>query len=501
MFQWLFRVTHNWAAVVSFIPDMRRHLRAIGNLEESRPITPISTSSSGNFRGDAEYSVIFRELFCVAAAGLAEQLNESVEKLGVLYDGIMTTGKGVQERRKSRNHTVSRNSNVGDVEAGNGTGTVYGKGQFLFLVRQVDTSAADRLESAGFRFANVNYVGEKLARSMQVTLEEVTGMVENLRGYSRGDRACPIGGTFFACFAIRAPLRIMRNSAPKWEVLVTKDNPNSLPAMQLSPFPLKAPQMDILSRLDGLTIDQCIQNLADSVTFALDKDRDFIQRVKDNLLGLLAKVPEQFFRSAVFCATPIDAQMQNPDGLVGRITILPFCVIPDVHWIYLRTESLIYTPLSFFKARHQVYRGSPDHAVLSRRTHQEFGPVLATNRNQSTVTLPTRNGGPARLNPFGTQVRWSFSTPLGSRSSLAFKQDGVSDTELATRSSSAAGPAAPNQRFGGILVSSEFGTVDGGLTSVVDLELGTSAEARAAQEQPNFVDELFKTTCARWSRR
>ncbi|KAK3072048.1 hypothetical protein LTS18_014718, partial [Coniosporium uncinatum] len=127
VYQWLFRMTHNWAGVVDIVPAMRGHLRAMGSLKDSpRPGSPGSKLA---FESEAEedYSVIFREHFCVAAAELADHLHTSLPELGVLHTEIMMTGSLAAEFQQTKNILSRVRRGKGDVETGIVNPTMFGK--------------------------------------------------------------------------------------------------------------------------------------------------------------------------------------------------------------------------------------------------------------------------------------------------------------------------------------------------------------------------------------
>lgn len=87
----MFRTTRNWGGVANLLLGVRNHLNHSGlkarlgsadlNLlnEEGSPID--------------NYPIVFRELFCIAAADLANDLNQPLENAGILYGEILNTGQ------------------------------------------------------------------------------------------------------------------------------------------------------------------------------------------------------------------------------------------------------------------------------------------------------------------------------------------------------------------------------------------------------------------------
>src|SRR5258706_13955738 len=102
-----------------------------------------------------DYSIIFRELFCVAAADLAKQLNEPLENVGVLFDEIFNTGQKVASKPKGWGSLIQ--SSV-DIERGRISLPQFGRGQLLFLTRRATLSEAEILQAGGFRFTPIQNI-------------------------------------------------------------------------------------------------------------------------------------------------------------------------------------------------------------------------------------------------------------------------------------------------------------------------------------------------------
>ncbi|RAL65341.1 hypothetical protein DID88_000909 [Monilinia fructigena] len=115
-----------------------------------------------------DYSIVFRELFCIAAADLANDLHIPMEKLGPLYDDVIGTGQKIPLSAiiKSRvaiisdltekligdiKHKIKGGRRVirrprKDIEKDAGAGT----GQLLFLVKKVQRREAEGSASSWF---------------------------------------------------------------------------------------------------------------------------------------------------------------------------------------------------------------------------------------------------------------------------------------------------------------------------------------------------------------
>lgn len=514
VFQWLFRITFNWAGVADLIPAMRNHLRSVMTSKDpTRPITPGAESAwnGGEEETAEEYSVIFREHFCVAAYELADSLGVPLSDLGVLYNGIMMTGSLASDFQPKKNFRLPSRAgekHASDIESGI-ISTMFGRGQLLFLVRTVDKAQVARLMTAGYRFAQPNHVGDIIARSMQVPQNEMLTTVDRLQKYAQQCAEAPLESptsTYLACFAMRASLN---KSNGNWEVLVPIDSPFQLPQVELTQDPLKPWQQKILTRLDGLSVNQCLSWLNNKAAESqLPGDKEFLELLLDQVTALTINVPEGFFGQAVFSSKPI-----RLDGVShahnGSVVIFAFCIIPDVHSASIKsTNKLTYVPLSFFRCFQRVYKGSPDHAILARKIHREFGTILggtkghitsmseSSNRDsfaESLSHVASNGSGYKKGNILGG--RWPFSRGDTPRRGSVFKPDSASDSHLT--SPKEVGP----QPFGGIMVSSDT-TVEINMKHDSNVELqhmGLRTEAGVgANEQPTYVDELFSITSSKW---
>jgi NO-binding membrane sensor protein with MHYT domain len=543
VFQWLYRVTYNWSAVADLVPAMRHHLHTMGMVKDpTRPITPGSEDDYAKEESE-DYSILFREHFCVAASELAQDLSTSIKDLGVLYNGIMMTGSMASEFQPRRRKMDLRKRHSNDIEAGIINPTMFGRGQLLFVVRRLDRSEAQKLMAEGYRFAHVHQVCDIIARSMQVPQGEMLMTIDRLQRHCvKLEENSLAASSYLACYAMRAAVK------GGWEVLAPKGDPSSLPMVELSSEPLKPWHLKLLGRLDGLSVQQCLSYLDNkaSETNALE-EKEFMETVLDQIAALVAEVPEPFFGHAIFCSKPVKAPSigavpGDAEISTSGISIFAFCIIPDVHASSIKsTQKLTYVPLSFFRCSQRVYRNSPDHAILARKVHREFSAILSNslasggaapfNRqdsiskgsfNISDHLAPRRSSNKLTKNT----RKWHFSLPGTPRRLLppsnprndASSENGLVDSQSVyeRKSSEPSVPAAGGLPvghvpvpFGGIMVSSDTTVevqakdefMDGGNGTTTIEMMGIKTEAgQGAKEEPTYVDELFRIASARWQR-
>lgn len=499
-------MTYNWSSVVDLIPGMRNHLRAVGYLKDrgvlslSRPGTPRPMGGGDDHNIDCEYSILFREYFCVAADELAGTLDVPLSKLGVLYNGILTTGSLPSESRRQRAKRL-------DLERGKNYPALFGKGQLLFIVRTADKIESARLTADGYRFANPAHVSEIIGRTMKVPHRDVIDMIERLRVYSKPRQPLLSTGSYLACFAIRATLKGPQRS---WDILVPTNQQCDLPMVQLSSGPLKSFQTKQLAALDRLSVSECIAYLNNVMSeMNLPAEKEFVEHVLDQISELTRLVPEEFFKQAVFSCQPVVAPELGHHRDQSPPQLYAFSIIPDVHGASIKSTVVTYIPLTFFKCLQRVYKQSPDHAILAQRIHREFGAILSHKDVQAQAVRQSRTRKSAhhrlsRLSIPSVSMSNSprdYSNPFGDQRDNASEQDNAT---IRSESQSVNEGKRKSLAFGGIMVSSDTKVeiFDSEMDGNVEMsDLGVHSSVSVANEAPIYVDELFQMTSSRWRQR
>ncbi|GME28140.1 hypothetical protein GTA08_BOTSDO01089 [Neofusicoccum parvum] len=495
VFQWIFRVTHNWDSVVDLIGTMRQHLRAVGSLRD--PSTPASRGKSSPHekiegpQPEVDYSIIFREHFCVAAAELAANMGTTIQKLGTLWEEILMTGTTAAEIKTKSLRRTSK-APPDDVEAGLTipAPALFGRGQLLFVVRELQK-------------------------------EECADLIAS--GYS-------------------------------WDVLVTRDEPFHLPKINILPEAPNDAMLSFLNYLDNRTIADFSRyingglNAQKSECRWTDEEAAFAEKLRDGIKLLQTLIPEHFFRQAVFTSRPL---RDYTVGTSSRLaTIFSFCIIPDVHMSSIKSPHLMYTPLSFFRCRQHIHRGSPDHAVLAHSIHREFneirahqqkehgqkmtkagsiGSALHANLSRQSSGVPRFGGGSGRGSPGGGSrtKHGGFKAWLGgmsggnSRRDSGLQPDSASERELVSmgdmlkRVSDESSRDQRNHSIGGFVSGGGGGGLGGIMVSqdiridddqkedsVLEMtDMGIRSEAgQGGKEEETFADQLFEITSTRLRR-
>ena len=88
----MFRASRNWLALREFVPSIKRHGETDSVVRESQLEYTVSGLPAGPNELSANFALIFKQLFCVAAQRLANLLHEPLERVGVLFEEPLDTG-------------------------------------------------------------------------------------------------------------------------------------------------------------------------------------------------------------------------------------------------------------------------------------------------------------------------------------------------------------------------------------------------------------------------
>ncbi|RDL31329.1 uncharacterized protein BP5553_09538 [Venustampulla echinocandica] len=519
VFHWIFRTTRNWSSISGLLPGMRSHLRDTAVYGGSRPGTKTRPSLSNDEGENADdYAVIFRELFCIAAADLAGQLNEPLENVGVLFDEVLGTGQKPSSKLNDRSN--SREST--DLESDGASVSTLSRGQLLFLVRRVNRREADQLAASGYRFAEIQNVAHIIARNMQIKCNDLHGRLFSMYEYASETHILN-PGVHLACFAIRASVQ------GGFDVLVRRDARNQLPTMQLPIDNLSSWQITFLSQLDGASVTACLKFLKDNSASSdnATREQNFAAQLYKAVVELKEEINDPFFADALLIGTPVSAPCYTSDGGAkpAQAMLITFRVIVPVQF-RAQSVKLGFTPLGFFRTQQYVYGNSPDHASFARKIHKEFGPILNkknlnTNGDGKSLKSPTSLGKFPRRLKKNTSGPSDVSMPTAAprahtrSSSRRFwkRQSGGESRNLpkASLDNTSEIQLVETQAFGGIMVSQEVsvdvkdveerspdrGERDGKDAEPQVIHLGTTGEAtRDLDDSETYVDRLLSVCIA-----
>jgi hypothetical protein len=448
----------------------------------------MDTRASFNDDDDSSYSATFRELFCITAQEIARSLDTTLQNLGFLYEDVLTTGTLLNRiiyYTGPNNKTILAADVAAtskDIEAGIVNPILFGKGQMLVLTRRVDTSEANRLQNLGYRFANIEQVGDQLARSLQVPRDDLENLVARLDSFSKREPAVPAKGTYLASFLIQ-PSPAMRGL----DVVVPRATPDRLPMVKLSDGELDSRQLRLLATYNGLALDDCLTRISERSSTGSVDDL-FLERFRNRISDLLRDCPETALHRAIFSARQLDiAHGMTGQKELSPATVFAFCGIKEIYNQSMQSLTLKTIPMSFFQTYLRSYPGCPDHAIFAQKNHKEFSSLM---RAPSITKVPTAARG----------SRWPSRLRAKSKSSLTempWQPDSSSEKGLVHVAQSTVDNH--NHPWGGIMVTSTQNmTVDDSSRDGGDMELrdlGVRSEIGIAEtEKPTLADRLMSIT-------
>lgn len=469
---------------------MREHLHSTGYLQTTSPSTAADSRSSFSSEDDSTYSATFRELFCVTAYDIAKTLDTGLQNLGTLYEEVATTGTSMSMARAvfkdphDRKEILAADVANKDVETGMANPILFGRGQMLVLTKKADANEVRRLQNLGYHFANIDQVGDNLARSLQVTRDDLHDMVDRWHAFTNREPSIPPNGTYLASFLLQ-PAPGMR-----WlDVIVPRANPDRLPMVKLANGDLSLGELKIVTSFNGLSLDDCLARSGQRSGLETKEEEAFLENFHNRILDLVNDAPESALHHAIFSAKQLDIA----HGVAGKkerspATVFAFCGIKEIYIQSLQSMTLKCIPMSFFQTYLRSYPGSPDHQILAIRNHKEF----ATLTRIPSITE----------NPEKRTRRWNF----GLRSNRSMS----SDTTLQPDSCSEKGLVNPTSPcvdtssihpWGGIMVTSTRQIVHDESKkngSTMELrDMGVKTEAGVADtEQQTLADRLMSITTA-----
>ncbi|UPX16931.1 uncharacterized protein EKO05_0007312 [Ascochyta rabiei] len=459
VFQWIFRVSRHWGGFLQ--------------LED-----------------DTTYSATFRELFCVTAYDIAKTLDTGLHNLGNLYEEVVTTGTSMSITRTVFKDTNGRKEILAadvankDMETGMANPILFGRGQMLVLTKKADLSEVKRLQNLGYHFANVDQVGDNLARSLQVSRDDLHDMVDRWHAYTERMPSIPTSGTYLASFLLQ-PAPGMRGL----DVIVPRANPDGLPMVKMTDRELSARELKLLAGFNGLSLDECLARTGQRSDTVTEGEDEFLEGFRYSLLDLLQHAPESALHSAIFSAKQLDIA----HGMGGQkerspATVFAFCGIKEIYIQSLQSLTLKCIPMSVFQTYLRSYPGSPDHQILAIRNHKEFAMLTQTPSIPKEATQ--------RSSKWHLKLRPYRSTT----SDMTLQPDSISEKGL-VNSASPCADASSSHPWGGIMVTSTqqitHDESKSGEATIEMRDMGVRSEAGVADtEQQTLADRLMSITTA-----
>lgn len=461
--------------------------------------TGVRSTSEVNLKHDdsestEDYSIVFRELFCIAASELADELGQPLTDVGVLFDEIFNTGQTVSFKSKAQ-WKIMRSP--GNLEKGSSGSATPGRGLLLFLVRLADRSAVEQLSASGYRFTEPQNVANIITRRMQINCDDLKSRLTNMYEYA-GDTHSLRPGVHLSCFAIRATV------GGGFDVLVCKNARSKLPTIRLPFDSMDEWKTKYISQFDNWTVSACLKRLG---TKSVDpkctqQERIFATQLVEAITALRDEVKQPYFTDALFIAKPIisPCSREGTSDNSGQATLLAFRLMLPIQF-RSPGQQYEFTPLSFFRLQQYEYRDGADQEPFARVIHREFGRFL----NRERLSIEEEERSPRSPTFLGRAIDGlKMKRFTSSRSAL---DDSLQKSRMNSDSSSER-KLVQAQSFGGIMVSQEvsvdvkeFGyggpgnESNDGLDGVEAVEMrymGTSGQATKEVEVPEtYVDILF----------
>ena len=434
-----------------------------------------------------DYHLVFRELFCTAAADLADDLHQPLEKLGVMFDDIVSTD---QERKRNRFMSDKRAAYI-DLEKEGLELEATGKGQLLFLVRSVDQHEADRLQGAGYRFADTIHLIPILGEIFRIRQADLRQKLDEMYHYSTAIETLD-PGVHFGLFCVRARF------GAGFEILTRKSGRNLLPTMQIPTGILEEWQIEFLKGMDGENVSTCLKmfNRTAVAKSSPPIEKLFASRLRCSLEQLQEEINDDFFNDARLIGTPVQVPCRGEDeySLPSEALVFVFRIVTP-----LQTRppgnKLCYVPMTLFKTRQHVLKNAPDHEIFARRTYRDFASMLDLESRPNTIDFLTPPGSPPHVPylpilknmPPVLKLKKKISDKLRLNRRSHSVEEHIIETIFMEQP----------KRLGGIMIMSEvnvdhvhrkvFGETQGRV-----LDINIINKAVKEEEVPEFVDELLK---------
>lgn len=363
VFLWFYRVSRSWSGVKDIVSGMQQHLRHVD-------LKKVGTEEQ------SELNLIFRELLCVAAKKLSEQLRQPLECIGALHDDILHTSSNSRSRA---------NTPIGPSDAEKLRKISAGRGQTLFVYREATREEAARLQSHGYRFTSVKVATDVVARSLQVPREILTEHFKNMRDASQIESILE-PGVHIGGFACRA------NVDGGFDVLIQKLQPNLIPSVQL-PIPALTDELkQVIQSLHGMTLRNALRALEIKQNSTSGINRSYAGEVRSAVRALTKAYPDSFWQDAIFSSVPITMPCRSGNVEVDHATaqMFIFRTIVPIHQREL-SDGIGMAPFDFFTTQQRTFSTSRDHEVFARQIHTEFSGLSERYlRSPKPSTIPQR---------------------------------------------------------------------------------------------------------------
>lgn len=382
----MFRASRNWATIEKITDKMANHIACLSQQKYNGRTGLKLVGEDGMLV--PHYDTILREIFCLAALALASRMKETITHAGILWDEIFTTGNsskhdasqhneqedGPRTGRSSKHSKGSKDRSIFNDLTEKGLAPIhqeYGRGCLMFLVRHVSSRRdMEKLEAAGYRFAEVHQVVGSIGSSMQIKTPDLAKRLRSMSEHCEKS-AILAPGVHLALFAVRARL-----DHCGFDVLVQKKAKNLLPTATLPLQRLEQWQLRFLDRLRGHTLSAIMRKLDSTETLSAQEGQ-FACNLRDAVSTLRQSLDHAIFDDATLLAKIVQAPCSTLDGNSRPATcsLIAFRLVLPIH-SNLQPSQYDFSPLNFFKVRQLVYEDSPHHLEFSHLVHRELSSAM-----------------------------------------------------------------------------------------------------------------------------
>ncbi|EQK99332.1 mhyt [Ophiocordyceps sinensis CO18] len=351
VFHWMFWASQNWPNITRAIDGMEKHVASLSSTTFSRKIKVKLLGDDGE--AVENYNTILCELFCLASTALASKMKDTLEASGTLWDDILATGddsSGAAEGLvpPSPTSTTGVKSQTDFLGEKGLTASLdeQGRGSLMFLVRHVqDRRDIERLESAGYRFAELHHVLDTIHGGMQIKTRDFAARLRNMS--HKTETTTTMGpGVHVGLFAIRARL-----DYGGFDVLVQKNARQLLPTMPLPLEGLEPWQTELLGTIQGLTASTVIRRLEDGA-FGLGRGRGFAIQLRNSITSLRLWIDNAILDDAKLVSRVVRVPC-SAAGSELSCSLIAFQLVLPIHF-NLSFRNLESVPLQFFKMHNKL---------------------------------------------------------------------------------------------------------------------------------------------------
>ncbi|KAL8786081.1 MAG: hypothetical protein Q9195_008357 [Heterodermia aff. obscurata] len=364
IFTWMYRLSHRWSTINAYLPSYRSGIRR----------------KTINEKATADHPTAFKLLFCVTASELAKMIKVELQDLGTLFVEIMQTGtvrpKKFWALLKMNKKDFPRRYSLERAPGSGANGFTFGRGQMLWLIRRVTKREVGRLQTVGYRFADLSKIGQGLSDALEVSQDDLTQSLAKMYSVT-GQKTSYEFGVHVVCFALR----------PVWQrsfdVLAQKDHRNLLPSIKLTLPKLDDCHLEYLHDLDGKTVGYCLSILPSQPAFKNPEEEAFAAEFLASVHHLAANIGKKWFLKAKLIAKPfLVSNLKTASHLeVEFATLISFRVMANTH-DYTNFNNLYqYIPRNFFMASQNGRQRSWGNGRLARH-------ISGLDRSVDRLSIP-----------------------------------------------------------------------------------------------------------------